>query len=98
MTPEATRELYAAIEILCSSPERTAVRLGTSYQFHLRGTNADHLPAAVRAEFREILDELARLFPTPDTFDGVDEELAAKMARRILNAYDRLIRPPGPTG
>lgn len=93
MTPEAARELYAAIEILCSSPERTAVRLGTSYQLHLGKTNADDYPACVREEFRAILGDLKRLFPTRDKFDGIDEDVAAAMARRVLNAYDRLIGP-----
>lgn len=91
MAPEASREVYAAIEILCSSPEPTAVRLGTSYQLHLRGLDADDLPPSVRPDFRAILEELRRLFPTPDRFDGVDEQTAAEASRRLLLAYDRLL-------
>lgn len=89
MTPDAAGELYSAIEILCSSAERTAVRLGTSYQLHLRRIDAADLPARVRADFRAVLDELARLYPKPEQFDGVDEDTAAETARRLLLAYDR---------
>lgn len=49
------------------------------------------MPASARGEFGALLEELRRMFPAPDRYDGVDEDAAAATAGGVVLAYDRFI-------
>lgn len=90
---EGWRHLFAAVLVLATGSGPVEERLRRAYWEHMRLLDpAQDLPEHLRAEFDEIMQQMAVLFPHPDARVPQKWQQATELAERIVRLYVTYIR------